>query len=292
MTRHQEGSALKQDVVTVGTELAALRIELERERQHNADLQRTVERLYQSVAELRTFARDVSHDLKAPLAGVYGYAQLLEHLDVGYPHPPGYDEYVSEINRSAGRMRQLIDDVLTYASTEDARLRTGPIDLGALVDDLATDALSLTTPVPRITRDALPVIRGDHGMVRRLMENLLGNAIKYVPLGEAAQVHVAARAVGDGTVRIEISDQGIGIQAGQHELIFEELHRSLPEAYPGNGLGLAICRRIVRRLGGVIAADPHYQDGARIWLTLPLEPAPEDGFAVAGPELDRTHTHV
>lgn len=274
------------------TELTELRAELERQRLHNTELLATVDRLQQSVDELRTFARDVSHDLKAPLAGVHGYAQLLEHLDLGHPRPAAYDEYVSEINRSADRMRHMIDDVLTYASTDESRLSVGPIDLGALVDDLVADSLSLVVPAPLVTRGPLPVVHADHGMVRRLVENLLGNAFKYVPLGETARVHVSAATADDGTVRIEVTDRGIGIQAGQHEVIFEELHRSLPDAYPGTGLGLAICRRIVRRLGGVIAADPEYRDGARIWFTLPLDRAAEDGFAVSGPELDRAHTRV
>ncbi|GIE75464.1 hypothetical protein Aph02nite_14140 [Actinoplanes philippinensis] len=284
MTRHQERHTVSE---TVNIELAGLRAELEQERRHNAQLQAAMDGLGRSVSELRTFARDVSHDLKAPLAGILGYAQLLEHLDFGFPRPAGYDEFVSEINRSADRMRRLIDDVLAYSATSDSTLRLAPIDLSALVDDLAADAIGLTRPVPLITRDTLPAVHGDHGMVRRVLENLLGNAIKYVPLGEAARVHVSARALEDDMVRIEITDQGIGIQDGQHEAIFEELHRAHPEAYPGNGLGLPICRRMVQRMGGAIGADPRYRGGARIWFTLPPAPVAGEPHAVL-PALDRT----
>jgi signal transduction histidine kinase len=290
MTRHQERPTVSDSAATASTDLAGLHAALEQERRRNAELQATMDGLQRSVVELRTFARDVSHDLKAPLAGILGYAQLLEHLDFGSPRPDGYDEFVAEINRGADRMRRLIDDVLAHAAAHDSRLRLGPIDLSALVDDLAADAAGLTRPVPLITRDPLPAVQGDHGMVRRLLENLLGNAIKYVPLGEAARVHVSARALDDDTVRIEITDHGIGIQDGQHEAIFQELHRAHPEAYPGNGLGLAICRRIVQRMGGAIGADPQFRGGARIWFTLP--PARRTGtpHSPVVPEADLDHT--
>lgn len=271
----------------VNVEIAGLRAELERERGRNAELRASVERLNSSVEQLRTYARDVSHDLKAPLAGILGYAQLLEHLHFDLPRPPGYDEFVSEINRSADRMRRLIDDVLAYSATADSPLRLAPIDLSALVDDLTADAVGLTRPVPLITHDVLPAVHGDHGMVRRLLENLIGNAIKYVPLGEAARVHVSAQAL-DDMVRIEITDHGIGIQDGQHEAIFEELHRAHPDAYPGNGLGLPICRRIVQRLGGAIGADPAFRGGARIWFTLPPARRTGDPQPSVVPALDHT----
>lgn len=287
MNPPQERPTVSDSAAPVNIEIAGLRAELELERGRNAELRATMSGLNRSVEELRTFARDVSHDLKAPLAGILGYAQLLEHLDFGLPRPPAFDEFVSEINRSADRMRRLIDDVLAYSATADSPLRLGPIDLSTLVDDLTADAVGLIRPTPAITHDVLPAVNGDHGMVRRLLENLIGNAIKYVPPGEAARVHVSARAI-DDMVRIEITDQGIGIQDGQHEAIFEELHRAHPEAYPGNGLGLPICRRIVQRMGGAIGADPSFRGGARIWFTLPPARRAGDPQPTVAPELDHT----
>jgi signal transduction histidine kinase len=111
-------------------------------------------------------------------------------------------------------------------------------------------------------------------MLRRVFENLLGNAVKYVRPGETARVHVSARAGEDGVVRVEVTDAGVGIPDGQHEAIFGELYRAHPDAYDGTGLGLAICHRIVQRLGGAIGADPGFRGGARVWFTLPTAPAP------------------
>ena len=260
---------------------AALAAELARERRRTAELERQVHELSRSVAELEAFSREISHDLKAPLAGICGYAQLLTHMDFGYPPPPDYDDFVAEINRGTERMRRLVDDVLAYSTARGARLHVATIDLAALVDDVVADRVlepprpgALPRPAPRITWENLPAVRGDHGMLRRLLENLLGNALKYVRPGETARVHVSARPGEDGMVRVEVTDQGVGIPDGQHEAIFAELHRAHPDAYPGTGLGLTICRRIVQRLGGVIGADPHFRGGARIWFTLPAAESP------------------
>ena len=174
---HDERPTVQDNPKTV----ADLYAELERERQRNAQLQEKVD-------ELLTFARDVSHDLKAPLAGICGYAQLLEHLDLGPGRPAEYDEFVSEINRSTTRMRELIDDVLDYSTVRDTRLHIRPVDVNTLADDIIMDATasSLRRPPPVITRDDLPPVQGDHAMVRRLLENILGNSINFSRLGQAA----------------------------------------------------------------------------------------------------------
>ncbi|MEV4639874.1 ATP-binding protein [Actinoplanes sp. NPDC049548] len=280
-------------VTTTQRPAANLYAELERERVRNAELERRVSELSQSVQELEAFSREISHDLKAPLAGICGYAQLLTHLDIGYPHPEDYDDFVAEINRGTDRMRRLIDDVLAYSTVRGARLHLTTIDLSALVDDVVADrAVELPRPgagprpQPQITWETLPPVRGDHGMLRRLMENLLGNALKYVRPNEPAKVHISGRTEA-GLVRVEVTDQGVGIPDGQHEAIFGELHRAHPDAYPGTGLGLTICRRIVQRLGGAIGADPQFRDGARIWFTLPAAvaeaPAGQPPAAAADP---------
>ncbi len=249
--------------------------ELERERRRNAELERTVSDLHHSVQELEAFAREVSHDLKAPLAGILGYAQLLENLDFGGQRPAEFDDFVAEIGRGTGLMSRLIDDVLAYSTARGARMHLSTVELDPVLEDVAAEWVGDGSgPAPRITWDRLPAVHGDQLMLRRVIDNLVGNAVKYVRAGEAARVHVSADVIPaaeghDGFVRLEVTDQGIGIPEGQHEAIFGELHRAHP-SYPGTGLGLTICRRIVRRLGGEIGADPDHTGGARIWLTLPV----------------------
>lgn len=252
----------------------ALAAELEQVQRRNAELEATVLDLSRSVQELEAFAREISHDLKAPLAGIVGYAQLLANTDFGFAPTPDHLEFVGEIVRGTELMSRLIDDVLAYSTARGARLRLTGVDLTALVADVAADwATDLRRggdrPRPHITWDTLPAVHGDHLMLRRVVDNLLGNAVKYVHPGEAARVHIGAGTAAPGFVRVEVTDNGIGIPEGQHEAIFGELYRAHAHAYPGTGLGLTICRRIVHRLGGEIGADPHFRGGARIWLTLP-----------------------
>ncbi|MCA2213949.1 sensor histidine kinase [Jidongwangia harbinensis] len=263
-----------------GADAARLRAELELARRRNAELERTVGDLNRSVLELEAFSREISHDLKGPLAGICGYAQLLTHLDLGAYRPAEFDEFVEEINRGTDRMRRLIDDVLTYSTARGAPLEPATVDLTALVHTVIADRVREMSapgvgahPATHITWDQMPAVRGDLGMLRRVLDNLLGNALKYVRPGQAARVHLSARADKPGLVRVEVTDDGVGIPDGQHELIFTELHRAHADAYPGTGLGLSICRRIVHRLGGTIGADPEFRDGARIWFTVPAADA-------------------
>jgi signal transduction histidine kinase len=243
----------------------------------NRELERTNAQLRRSVEELEAFAGEISHDLKGPLSTICGFAQLLTHLDIGASRPVEYDDFVTEICDGAERMRQLIDDVLAYATVREATLRLAPVELGPLVDEVvAAHTRHLRhrggqgQPTPDITTAALPAVLADRVMLQRVIDNLVGNAIKYVLPGKAARVHVTARPFGTGWVRIEVADQGIGIPDGQHEAIFSGLHRSHVEAgYPGAGLGLAICRRIVQRHGGSIGAGVEPHGGSRFWLTLP-----------------------
>jgi signal transduction histidine kinase len=271
-------------------ELGRLRAELDAERRRAAELERTVGDLSRSVQELEAFSREISHDLKGPLAGICGYAQLLTHMDFGVPRPIEYDEFVEEINRGTDRMRRLIDDVLTYSTARGAPLRLTTVDLTALVHATVTDRVQqVPGSAMHLTWDDMPAVRGDYGMLQRVLDNLIGNALKYVRPGHAARVHVSAHADRSGMVRVEVTDEGVGIPEGQHELIFAELHRAHADAYPGTGLGLSICRRIVHRLGGAIGADPQYRDGARIWFTVPAAHGAV-AAAAGGPELVLSET--
>jgi signal transduction histidine kinase len=276
MSRHDDPTA---------AELDRLRAELEFERRRSAELEHSVRDLTRSVQELEAFSRDISHDLKGPLAGICGYTQLLAYLDFGVPRPVEYDEFVEEISRGTERMRRLIDDVLAYSTARGAPLRLTTVDLTAVVHAAVADhAQPLSGSPVHITWDDMPAVRGDYGMLQRVLDNLIGNAVKYVRPGHGPRVHVSARLDETGMVRVEVTDQGVGIPDGQHELIFTELHRAHADAYPGTGLGLSICRRIMHRLGGAIGADPGHRDGTRIWFTVP----PADSGAVAAPAVADT----
>jgi signal transduction histidine kinase len=180
------------------------------------------------------------------------------------------------------RMRTLIDDLLAYATARNAAPEVAAVDLQAMVDDVVavhTDRLRVRGRPDQLFPDVyvapLPAVAADPAMIRQLLDNLIGNALKYVPPGRAARVDVTAEADEPGWVRIVVADRGIGIPPGQHEAIFDSFHRAhRGGAYPGTGLGLAICHRIVTRHGGRIGARDNPGGGAQLWFTLPVAGRP------------------
>ncbi|GIG56892.1 hypothetical protein Lfu02_12640 [Longispora fulva] len=235
-------------------------------------------------AELTSFAGMVAHDLRTPLTMVVGYTELLaESVDAGSVDPVTLRTPLTQISAGAERMGQLIHDLLVYATARDASLHSTDFDLA----DVASDVVTLITaslrpegePMPRVTVGALPTVRADQNMIRQLLDNLIGNAIKYTPPGEAARIDISAYPDRPGWVRIEVADHGIGVPEGQHEAIFAGFHRAHADGpYAGTGLGLAICKHIVDRHGGTIAVADNPGGGSRFSFTLELgDPQDPDG---------------
>ncbi|WP_412537833.1 ATP-binding protein [Longispora sp. K20-0274] len=222
-------------------------------------------------AELTSFAGMVAHDLRTPLTVVAGYAELLsDAVETAELRAP-----LTQITAGVDRMSQLIHDLLVYATARDASLHSADIDLAEIAADVVTMITASMRPegdpVPRITVGALPTVRADPNMIRQLLDNLIGNAIKYTPPGEAARIDLSAYPDKPGWVRIEVSDHGIGVPEGQHEAIFAGFHRAHADGpYAGTGLGLAICKHIVDRHGGAIAVTDNPGGGSRFSFTLPL----------------------
>ncbi|MEV6350534.1 ATP-binding protein [Actinoplanes sp. NPDC051851] len=235
-------------------------------------------------AELTAFAGVVAHDLKAPLAAVHGYADLLnEELGAGRQPDVGELRALSaRIVGGIGRMGELIDDLLAYATARDKPLRPEPLDLNALIGQITADRSTATAQRPQIEIDPLPALSADAVMIRQLLENLVGNAIKYTRPGEPARVHVWADPVG-ADLCLHIDDRGIGIPADQQAAVFTAFHRAhAGQPYAGTGLGLAICERVVSRHHGTIVAETNPAgSGTRITVTLPRqqpdEPPPARG---------------
>ncbi|GGM81115.1 ATP-binding protein [Dactylosporangium sucinum] len=227
--------------------------------------------LREQEADLRSFAAVAAHDLKSPLAAVAGYAELLAE-----PEAPPFP--AARIRAGVERMRRLIDDLLTYATARDAALQPVPIDLRAVVDETVSRHLEHAAARPDAVTPAvfvgpLPAVHADPVLLRQLLQNLIGNAVKYTPPGQTPRLDITA-STGDGHVCLTIADRGIGIPEGQHRAIFESFHRAHRDSpFPGTGLGLAICQRIATRHGGAITATDNPGGGARFHITLPTPPA-------------------
>ncbi|PPK62069.1 PAS domain S-box protein [Actinokineospora auranticolor] len=223
--------------------------------------------------ELDRFTAIVAHDLKSPLTAIVGYADVLAET-VGAGAEGIEVKAVGAITRAASRMGTMIDDLLAYAHACHEPLRLEPVDLGAVVDDLAGEARAGAAGEVVITHDPLPVPSAHPTLLRLVLANLVGNAVKYVAPGVTPRVHVGAEWA-DGEVTIRVTDNGIGIDPNSRERVFAMFHRErTPESYQGTGIGLSTCRRVVERHGGRIWIEPGRRAGTSICFTLPCETAP------------------
>ena len=223
---------------------------------------------------LANFAGTVAHDLNTPLTMINGWAELLiDGFGSGSVSAPEGTPVAEKIYASAQRMRDVVRDLLAYTVARDQSLRLRDVSIERVVGSVAS-FLEGTENAPRVTVDAAVDVRADEALVRQLFENLVGNAVKYVPKGVRPVIGVSARAGSElGTVEIRVTDNGVGIPPAERETVFAPYHRvgRADETGRGFGLGLAICKRIVDRHGGQIwAEDPPGGPGVTICLTLPI----------------------
>jgi microcystin-dependent protein len=233
-------------------------------------------------AELSVFAGVVAHDLKAPLAVIRGHCETARDVLADEPESPALvegRETLKRIMNAVDRMGALIDTLLAYTTARDAPLRLQRVALGPLVADVIAERTGhlRSSGRPDIYVGPLPDVTVDPAMLRHVVDNLVGNALKYVQPDRVARVDITAAPAEPGWTRIEIADRGIGIPDDDKPNIFETFHRATSAVgYAGTGLGLAICSRIVERHGGVIGVADNPGGGTRFHFTLPLAGRPED----------------
>jgi light-regulated signal transduction histidine kinase (bacteriophytochrome) len=219
--------------------------------------------------ELSAFAYSVSHDLRAPLRAIDAFSQALieDYGDVIDPH--GQD-YLRRVRANAGRMSQLIDDLLQLSRLTRAEMHSEPIDLSGMARIIASD-LQRTDPKRSATFNIESGVTacGDPRLVRVLLENLLGNAWKYTSRHPSAQI-AFGRSSSDGEVAYFVRDDGAGFDIAYADKLFRPFQRlHTMEEFEGAGVGLATAQRIVRRHGGRIWADAAPEQGATFFFTLP-----------------------
>jgi PAS domain S-box-containing protein len=230
--------------------------------------ERTAE-LAELAAELDSFAYTVSHDLRAPLRAMQGFSQALME-DYGETLDDTARDYAARIDGAARAMDGLILDLLAYSRLTRADLRLGPVPLSAALESarsqLESDIAAKNATI--MTGPALPVLQADRVTLVQILSNLLSNAIKFVAPGVDPTVEVRAEEM-DGVVRVWVEDNGIGIDVRHAERVFkmfERLHGM--EAYSGTGVGLAIVRKAVERMGGRVGVQSETGSGSRFWFEL------------------------
>jgi PAS domain S-box-containing protein len=234
----------------------------------NTELQESAEELARSNKDLQQFAYIASHDLQEPLRMVASFTQLLadryhDKLD------QDAQDFIKYAVDGATRMQALISDLLTYSRLDRQEKPFQLTDCDQILDRVLLNLkVAIADSRAVITRDSLPMIMADGIQVGQLLQNLLGNAIKFRSQ-TPPRVHVTSRQSGNEW-KVSVQDNGIGISPEHRErvfLIFQRLHTTAE--YPGTGIGLAICKKIVERHGGRIWIEPSPAGGSIISFTLP-----------------------
>jgi PAS domain S-box-containing protein len=217
--------------------------------------------------ELDAFTRTAAHDLRTPLNAISGFVQILRFR---YKQALGVDgdKIAEHIESAVAAMTQLVTDLLALSRVGTHELRLVPTDVSALARQIATD-LRVAEPQRRVKTTISPTLNvlADKGLVRSLMTNLLGNAWKYTGQRDVAHIEVGCTKTGD-TTEFFVRDDGAGFDAGDAELFkpFQRFHAA--SDFPGTGVGLATCQRIVRRHGGSIWLTSTRDIGTTVYFTL------------------------
>jgi signal transduction histidine kinase len=290
-------ASLEQRVVERTTELAQSNVKLEMEvqdrlrteqalrysetllrRLHDELEQHITERteeLTRTIDELQAFTYTISHDLRAPLRALNGFAAIMREEEVARLSPDG-NALLEKIERNAARMGRLIDGLLEFSRLARAESARDDVDMAALAKSAVAEVAEEYGPrAPDVTFDALPPVRGDAAMLRQTWINLVSNAFKFSSREAAPRVWIGA-SDGDGEITYHVRDNGVGFDmadAANLFGVFSRLHAN--ESYPGVGVGLAIVRRIVERHGGRVRAESWPGEGTTFHFTLPkAAPAP------------------
>jgi signal transduction histidine kinase len=238
-------------------------------------------KLERSNRELQDFASIASHDLQEPLRKIEAFADRLAARCAGELSDVGR-VYIDRMQDAAGRMRCLINDLLTYSRVTTMARPFAPVDLGRIAREVMSDLqVAIEQAGARIVLGDLPVIQADPTQMRQLLQNLLSNALKFRCQERAPEVCVSARlytpvrpehrAAGRRLCEITVADNGIGFRQDYAERIFgifQRLHGR--SEYPGTGIGLATCRKILERHGGRVTACGRPGEGATFLCTLPV----------------------
>jgi signal transduction histidine kinase len=234
-----------------------------------AELERVFEELARANSDLQQFAYSASHDLQEPLRVVALYSQLLHRRYSGQLDSAA-EEYIGYISRGARQLEQLIKDLLTYTQTSGAGDHTqGVTDINLVLEQVLRSLhLQIRDQSCTVTADSLPNVRAHDVHVQQLLQNLIANAIRY--RGDLPpKIHVAAERNGNYWT-LSVRDNGIGVDPQYAKQIFGIFKRLHGQKYPGTGIGLAICQKIVEGYGGSIWVESQEGRGATFRFTLPM----------------------
>lgn len=238
----------------------------------NAELLDKTARLESLNAELESFSYSVSHDLRAPLRGIFGFAEALEEHSGAALDETGRG-YLQRVRNAANRMGQLIDDLLKLSRLTRAGMKMEVVNLSELAESVIA-GLRQMEPARAVEVAITPdiTVLGDAALLRIVLENLLGNAWKFTARNPRARIEMSSAATGTGKVACIIRDNGVGFDSRYAHKLFGAFQRLHPQAeFPGSGIGLATVQRIIHRHGGEVSGKSEIDLGAEFVFTLDME---------------------
>jgi signal transduction histidine kinase len=228
--------------------------------------ERTAE-LQRMVQEMEAFSYSVSHDLRSPLRSIAGYSRALQE-DYAAELSSGARLYLDKIARAAQRMDNLTQDVLAYTRATRCEMEISPVDLDSLLAEVIEQYPALGSSADHIIlHGPLGYVMGHVPSLIQCFSNLLGNAVKFVPPGRSPLIEVQTERQGHWC-RISVKDNGTGIEPSQHERIFGMFERAAEKNVPGTGIGLAIVKKAVERMGGTVGVISVPGEGSEFWIRL------------------------
>jgi PAS domain S-box-containing protein len=238
-------------------------------KQAELELQSQKQDLARSNAELQQFAYVASHDLQEPLRMITSYLELLERRYKGQLDERA-DKFIAYAVDGATRMQTLINDLLSYSRVGTSTQDWKSVDCEKIVQNVLSNLhLSIVQSHAVITHDSLPKVNADPSQLTQLFQNLISNAIKFRREAAAPRIHIGVDCT-DGKWLFSVQDNGIGMEVQYLErifIIFQRLHSKTE--YPGTGIGLAVCKKIVERHGGHLQVESQPDHGSTFYFTMP-----------------------
>jgi signal transduction histidine kinase len=240
--------------------------------ERTADLEASIEKLNSSNQQLREFTYIASHDLREPLRKISSFGQLLV-ASLGDKLDGDDKENLDFMISGAERMQQMVEALLTYSRVTSRTVDMVPVDLNKVVEELLEIELAVKveeTGAQIEVPENLHSIKCDPAQIRQLIQNFIANGLKYQKKGAIPRITIRSQALEDGMVRVEVSDNGIGIKEDHFKdlfVMFKRLHSR--SEYEGTGIGLAVCKKIIERHGGDIGVSSTFGEGSTFWFTVP-----------------------
>lgn len=236
----------------------------------NANLENLVRertaKLQEMIDELEHFSYTITHDMRAPLRAMQGFAGMLQE-ECHEMRNEQCEDYLRRIVIAADRMDRLITDALSYSKAVRQEIKLSPVDPNQLLKGMVDSYPAFQQPRARIEiEEELPIVLANEAGLTQCFSNLLTNAVKFVPEGRQPHVSIRSQQLGE-IVRIWVEDNGIGIPADMQSRIFRMFQRASKD-YEGTGIGLALVRKVTERMGGSVGVESELGNGSRFWIEL------------------------